>query len=156
LTTLGTSDVSTPRNVTGTFGIFSCRSGSAGGADGAGGLGGEGCANPAIGRRAATAMITTDFVFIVLFCKCSGKLLTGNRNEKDLLAWIGNAKRCACGSIVPLQRLMRLITDTAHRLLRTVPFSDIPKRYFAVNLRTARKLRWHSNLAFAMTSRCTC
>src|SRR6266487_4825193 len=33
----------------------------------ASGLGGESCANPAIGRRAVTAMVTTDFVFIVLF-----------------------------------------------------------------------------------------
>jgi hypothetical protein len=77
LTTLGTSDVSTPRNVTGTFGIFSCRSGVSGAAGGTGGPGGAGgvCANPAMERNAMAAVITMDFVFIVSLMEIIGQKL---------------------------------------------------------------------------------
>src|SRR6266545_6762372 len=74
LTTLGTCDVSTPRNVTGTFGAFSWRPGRAGTPGGAGGAGIPGweggawgtggvCANPAIGRKATAAMVAIRFIF---------------------------------------------------------------------------------------------
>ena len=43
--------------------------------------------------------------------------LTGNRNEDDFLAWIGNAQGCARVGIAPLQRLAFLITNPAHGLV---------------------------------------
>src|SRR4029077_19122088 len=71
-TTSGTCDVSTPRNIIGTFGAFSWPPGIPGGPcgpDGCGGAGGGGgvCANPAIGNKPRTAIIWMDFIFIVLF-----------------------------------------------------------------------------------------
>src|SRR6266478_5419717 len=59
LTTSGTCDVSTPRNVIGTFGAFSWAPGGCGGAGGV-------CANPAMGKAMA-AIVAIDFIFMVLF-----------------------------------------------------------------------------------------
>src|SRR2546421_6842601 len=118
LTTVGTSDVSTPRNVIGTFGIFSWRSGGPGAVGGAGG-GGEGCANPATGTKAMIAMVRMNFVliFLLLVFRLS---LAGNGNEDDFVAWIGNTKRFAGLSVAPLQCLPRLITKTPHWPFGTV------------------------------------
>src|SRR5919198_6268123 len=69
LTTVGTCDVSTPRYITGALGAFSWPLGEPGGWGGAGGCGGAGgvCANPAIGKKAAVAMIAVSLIFMVLF-----------------------------------------------------------------------------------------
>src|SRR5207248_10838915 len=66
LTTFGTCDVSTPRNVIGTFGAFSWPPGIPGGPCGPGGSGGGAggvCANPAIGKAMA-AIVAMDFIFM--------------------------------------------------------------------------------------------
>src|SRR4029077_4529530 len=73
LTTSGTCDVSTPRNIIGTFAASPWPPGTPGGPCGPGGCGGAGggggvCANPAIGNKPRTAIIAMDFIFIVLFC----------------------------------------------------------------------------------------
>src|SRR5919108_5675299 len=70
LTTLGTCDVSTPRNIFGTLGAFSpapgpVGCGAPGGCGGAGGV----WANPAIGRKARHAMIVMNFIFMVCLVK---------------------------------------------------------------------------------------
>src|SRR6266480_6306705 len=67
LTTSGTCDVSTPRNVIGTFGAFSWPPGTPGGPCGPGGGGGAGgvCAKPAKGKAMA-AIVAMVFIFILL------------------------------------------------------------------------------------------
>src|SRR5436190_14571457 len=69
LTTVGTCDVSTPRNIVGTLGAFSWSLGGPGGWPGPGGCGGVGgvCANPAIPRRTRQVIIAVNFIFMVLF-----------------------------------------------------------------------------------------
>src|SRR6266404_9977530 len=75
LTTSGTCDVSTPRNVIGTFGAFLWPPGTLGGPCGPGGCGGAGgvCANPAMGKAMA-AIVAMDFIFILLFSIVIGSL----------------------------------------------------------------------------------
>src|SRR5919197_5618417 len=67
LTTVGTCDVSTPRKIMGTLGIFSWPPGGMGcGCPGGCGSTGGVCANPAIGRRATVAMIVMNLIFMGL------------------------------------------------------------------------------------------
>src|SRR6266513_2572856 len=93
LTTLGTGDVSTPRNIVGTFGALSWRWGGAGipgwGAEGGDGGAGGVCANPAIGRKAMAAMVVIGFIFMVLFLV---KSLARDRDEHDFFTGIRDAE----------------------------------------------------------------
>ena len=80
---------------------------------GTGGGGGEGCANPAIGKKAMVAIVAMNFVFIFSLL-VFGLSLAGNWNEDDFFARIRDAKRRAGGPITPLPCLVRLITKTPH------------------------------------------
>src|SRR2546423_7500701 len=84
LTTSGTCDVSTPRNVIGTFGDFWRRPGTPGGPSGPGVGGGTGgvCPNPAMGKAmAAIVALVFIFIFLLLLIHCSE---TGMRTTSSL------------------------------------------------------------------------